>query len=162
MFKNMRNSWHSNPIYIYICYTHRRINMNTVSLCGHQRPQAVVSFLLSSFSPSHRSPWSLLPQAAGEPWKPWWDSNTPPVPGHPGVSSNRFRVWTTSWSDFYMDCIWIIYGFYIWRWLIYPIMIWLVVEPYSSEKYEPIGMMKFPTEWNISWKLFQITNQICL
>ena len=30
---------------------------------------------------SHRSPWSLLPQAAGGPWKPWWDWNTPLVPG---------------------------------------------------------------------------------
>jgi hypothetical protein len=36
---------------------------------------------------------------------------------------------------------------------------WLVVEPYPSEKYKSVGIMKFPTEWKNNPFMFQTTNQ---
>ena len=54
--------------------------------------------------------------------------------------------------------IWLIYGYYMVNiWLIYGyymvndglIVIWLMVEPYPSEKYESVGMMTFPIYWKI-------------
>jgi len=42
--------------------------------------------------------------------------------------------------------------------LIYDMLYWLVVEPYPSEKYESVGVMKFPISGKIKF-MFQTTNQ---
>ena len=56
-----------------------------------------------------------------------------------------------------MEYLWNIYGDIYIEYL-YDILIWLVVEPYPSEKYESLGIMKFPTEWK-NKKMYRITNQ---
>ena len=91
--QNWQNWWHSthtqshtHNIYIIYIYMHCIFMWPLRHKLDHSKHLLTNTQCISQKNCwnqllSHRSPWSLLPQAAGGPWKPWWDWNTPLVPG---------------------------------------------------------------------------------
>ena len=62
----------------------------------------------------------------------------------------------------YIQCIYDVNTIRTTQFIMVSIVIWLVVEPYPSEKdwSSSIWMMTFPTEWKFIKFMFQTTNQI--